>query len=476
MSTLYAAFKLVALGFHVFPVWGVTSDGKCTCGRADCKHLSGGKPGKRSAIQSWPNTASQNRRIVSEWWTRFPNANVGIHAKGLLIIDVDGPRGHRSLQRLRRYGNLPKTATIRSGNTKPQHYQLVYRLPPHAGQIKNKLLCQFPKLSELSSIDVKSAGGYVIGPGSRHHSGGFYRWDSMPSNFEDITQAPDWLIALLTEPSKAGKPRQRFKSGKLNGKSSRGNQPKKRPRRNRGLMESKDIRYYAIQMTSRYPVRRAGTRKNRMTAAVASLIGRGFQRNDVERIMHRWLKRFRSSFRTPIKQARAELIECIGRTIANPQFQSTDYKSVRDSIQLPAAAYKALSRKFGRGSLDWMFAEALLVMFDCPSTLTDDGDLRTTNADWKRIIKARHSRTIDNQQITRLKRAYVTTSSHGPAQMTELLVEVRKGGRNLSSGRGRPSVYRPTGIIDLIPDSSSFFSVSNAGGKKQGGVTLQRVP
>jgi len=188
MTNLHAALELAEQGFYVFPVWGVTPDGKCACGREHGKHLAGGKPGKRPAIRNWPRAASIDPQTIQRWWARHPHANIGIHSRGLVAIDIDGPEGHRSLQRLQRIGKL-----------------------------------------------------------------------------------------------------------------------------------------------------------------------------------------------------------------------------------------------------------------------TDDGSLRATHDDWKRIIKTRHRKLIDNQQIARLKKRYVTSDGRGPARKLELLVELQKGGRRLGGGHGRPSVYRPTGLRELFP-------------------------
>ena len=112
---------------------------------------------------------------------------------------------------------------------------------------------------------------------------------------------------------------------------------------------------------------------------------------------------------------------------------------------------------------NWKFVEALLVMLRYPPTLTQEGDLRATNADWKRIVKARHGKTIDNQQVNRLKRKFVSNADRD-AEKQELLMELQKGSKNLRSGRGEPSVYRATGLLTLFP--SLFGKVPNQKGKK----------
>ena len=456
MTTLPAALKLAVKGFQVFPVWGVTQGGSCTCGREKCKHLAAGKPGKRPAIRRWSIAASNDPQTVQNWWTRHPQANIGIHTKGLLVIDVDGPEGHKSLERLQRIGKLPETATIRSGNTEPWHYQLLYRLPQHLGRIKNKPINHYSTFAPLSNIDIRTTLGCVIGPGSRHHRGGLYHWDDEPRNRESLAKAPFWLVSLLAEPPEAEEPSHAANAKKCKTVAHPGKRRSK-PVRGKRHLAAKDIQHYANQMAKRFPVRGPGTRNNQMTLAVASLMGRGLHSSDVSRIMNCWLRKFQAVFATPFKQARAELADCIGRTLANPRFQSANHASARDRIKLRSATHRTLSRQFKRGSLDWMFVEALLVMFHYPPTLTDDGNLRATHADWKRIIKTRHDKSIDNQQIARLKSRYVTSVGRRAASKMELLVELQKGGRTLGSGSGRPSVYSPTGLREFLPASSFSF-------------------
>jgi hypothetical protein len=81
-TTLPAALDLASKGFEVFPVWGVTPQGNCTCGREKCKHAARGKPGKRPAVAKWPQVATIDPERIREWWKKRPNANIGIHARG----------------------------------------------------------------------------------------------------------------------------------------------------------------------------------------------------------------------------------------------------------------------------------------------------------------------------------------------------------------------------------------------------------
>ena len=108
-SILTAALWYVAHGFPVFPVHS-TRDGHCSCGRHDCEH-----PGKHPRTKHGFKDATSDRDQVSRWWTRWPDANIGIptgKTSGLLVVDID-PRngGDESWESLvSKGGSLPATA------------------------------------------------------------------------------------------------------------------------------------------------------------------------------------------------------------------------------------------------------------------------------------------------------------------------------------------------------------------------------
>jgi hypothetical protein len=62
--------------------------------------------------------ASIDPATIRRWWGACPDATVCIAtgASGLLVIDVDGDRGIRSLRALmEQHGELPDTAIVKSG-------------------------------------------------------------------------------------------------------------------------------------------------------------------------------------------------------------------------------------------------------------------------------------------------------------------------------------------------------------------------
>jgi hypothetical protein len=86
-------------GFHVFPIEGGTKD------RPLCK---------------WSRDATTHEPTIRRWWSKWPDANIGIATgpSGLLVVDVDqktGKDGAKSLGVLQAMcDQLPTTLTVRT--------------------------------------------------------------------------------------------------------------------------------------------------------------------------------------------------------------------------------------------------------------------------------------------------------------------------------------------------------------------------
>ena len=191
------AIDLVALGLKVVPVHspvmvnGVIS---CSCSLgAGCRSI-----GKHPIPNKWGEAASGEVESIKAWWKTFKKANLGVVAgnqSGVVVIDID-PRhgGEDSLDDLQaRMGKFPDTATVITGSG-GQH---IYFKHP-GGIVRNSA-------GALGAgIDVRGDGGFVVGPGSIHSTGGFYEWEasSDPSQV-GFAEMPQWLQKLIYEPPKA---------------------------------------------------------------------------------------------------------------------------------------------------------------------------------------------------------------------------------------------------------------------------------
>jgi hypothetical protein len=144
--------------------------------------------GKRPLTYNGFWDASTDPRRVEAWWSRWPEANVGIptgERSGLLVLDVDpGAGGPESLAALERTGGpLPRTARTRTGGG-GMHVFFRY---PEGETVRNSAGRLGP------GLDVRGEGGYVVVPPSRTRSA--YEWlDRAP-----LAQAT-WLLACLSGP------------------------------------------------------------------------------------------------------------------------------------------------------------------------------------------------------------------------------------------------------------------------------------
>jgi hypothetical protein len=180
---LRAALDYAAHGWAVFPVQGV-SGGRCGCRVHDCSS-SGKHPLTRRGVKD----ATTDREVIAAWWKRWPGANLALAtgtASGVIVIDVDPPRGELSLTRLLDAGyELPETARVETGSGGLHLYFAApgFGLGNSAGRLPGVAL-------ELAGIDLRGDGGYVVAPPSVHFSGARYSWIA---GEREPGAAPGWL-------------------------------------------------------------------------------------------------------------------------------------------------------------------------------------------------------------------------------------------------------------------------------------------
>ena len=203
IATLYAAE-----GWAVFPLWWVTPTGRCACPGGDCpensKSFCGrtgagavlGSPGKHpipTVARHGVNDASRDPRLVERWWSRYPQANIGLPAGGnnlaILDVDLDKPGAADNFDRLATWAraqgvDLLATLAQRTG---AGGLHLLHAAPPglHApscraetcsGCIRNGQSNKPPFGPSMSGIDTRGCGGYIVAAPSIHVSGRSYEW------------------------------------------------------------------------------------------------------------------------------------------------------------------------------------------------------------------------------------------------------------------------------------------------------------
>jgi Bifunctional DNA primase/polymerase, N-terminal len=188
-------------GWEIFPLRGKNPYGRCgLCvdrtnpGRAVAKHPTGEcVHGRLEAACHGVLDASADFTIVNHWWSGpYAGANIGLRIPaGLFVLDVD-PRNGADLDALETtHGQLPATLRCWSGRDDGGHHHYFQH---QGGKVSSTRL--------PAGFDVKTHGGYAVGPPSIHPATGQpYRWEQHP-----IVAPPGWLVDLLRPEIRAPEP------------------------------------------------------------------------------------------------------------------------------------------------------------------------------------------------------------------------------------------------------------------------------
>lgn len=168
MGMLEVALAYAEAGWRVLPVRGKAPEGRL--------------------VAHGVHDATDDLETVRRWWAMKPDAGIGIAIPDrAIVVDAD-PRhnGDHTLSELeQRHGELPETVEAETGGG-----------GLHIWLGVNGLRRVTATLGE--GVDLKTVGGYVVVPPSRHPSGGRYRWREGLSLLDhEIAPAPAWLLMLL---------------------------------------------------------------------------------------------------------------------------------------------------------------------------------------------------------------------------------------------------------------------------------------
>jgi hypothetical protein len=199
MHTMQArAQELVDFGWAVLPLHGVIHDRKgvahCTCSHpSKCN-----SPAKHPRTPQGLKNASKDAISLRAWWGKWPMANVGVSTgliSGIVVLDIDPKNGGEdSFDNLMvEHGRLPDTAEVLTGGGGRHLY---FKHPGR--ELKNSAGLIGP------GLDIRGDGGYVVGPGSHHISGGTYDWEaSSTPELAGVAHMPQWLIDMAMSSGQA---------------------------------------------------------------------------------------------------------------------------------------------------------------------------------------------------------------------------------------------------------------------------------
>jgi hypothetical protein len=108
---------------------------------------------KPPLLKDWPNKATTDEQQIREWWSRWPDANIGIHCTGLIVVDVDIKNGKQGEASAAALGLSEDTFSV----TTPSGGRHLYFRGPNVANTIEQL---------GPGLDVRSDHGYVVGPGS----------------------------------------------------------------------------------------------------------------------------------------------------------------------------------------------------------------------------------------------------------------------------------------------------------------------
>jgi hypothetical protein len=160
--------------------------GKTSC---SCRDLGCGQVGKHplgTLVPHGVKDATTNRARVLAWWSRHPQANIGLACGHRFdVLDVDGPVGAQAMRELAAtHGFQSSGPLVRTGGG-GWHF---YLAPTGLGNVHP---------NGLAHVDWRGRGGYVVAPPSRHASGHPYQWTRGRDLDLPVPQAPEVLLERL---------------------------------------------------------------------------------------------------------------------------------------------------------------------------------------------------------------------------------------------------------------------------------------
>jgi hypothetical protein len=152
-----------------------------------CRDPGCGQPAKHplgSLVPHGVKDATCNRARILAWWTRHPQANIGLATGHRFdVLDVDGPTGAHAIRRLAaEHGLVSSGPLVRTGGG-GWHF---YLAPTGLGNAHP---------TGLENVDWRGRGGYVVAPPSRHASGHPYQWVAS----RDLGTPPGQVPTVLFE-------------------------------------------------------------------------------------------------------------------------------------------------------------------------------------------------------------------------------------------------------------------------------------
>ncbi|QPX75450.1 putative DNA primase/polymerase [Serratia phage vB_SmaS_Opt-169] len=174
MSNKAKAIEYAKVGLKLIPLWWINSEGVCACGDALCIGTNQGKHPIASLVKTALKEATSDLEKIEKWWTKYPNANIGMacRASGLFVVDVDlhdeNKNGFESLDDWETtFDDKIKSKVSQDTGGGGQH--IFFRMPEGLSTAPSGMGKNYP------GVDFKF-NGYVLLSPSNHKSGNKYEW------------------------------------------------------------------------------------------------------------------------------------------------------------------------------------------------------------------------------------------------------------------------------------------------------------
>jgi hypothetical protein len=172
MHAQWWASKGIAVLPLQYPIEGPDGTLVCSCRDAACEKNQAKHPifDRELGLRNGLNDATIDPDVVRTWWTKYPNANIGIRTGEVVdLIDMDSVEGFTTFMKLvEELGGMPEHFGVAMSG-RDGFGQHVYVAPGGMKALAGGRTAP-------AGIDVKGRGGYAVAPPSRHISGARYRF------------------------------------------------------------------------------------------------------------------------------------------------------------------------------------------------------------------------------------------------------------------------------------------------------------
>lgn len=177
-AIIEAALAYARAGFRIFPVG----------------------QNKVPLVKAWTKVSTSDEDQIRAWWAKWPNAIIGLptgEANGLWVLDLDvdpakqldGNAAFAALEAAHAAVDIDVVAITPRGGS-----HLFFRWDA-SKPVRNTASVITP------GIDTRGEGGFVVLAPSVREDGRAYSWVNGSLGEADLTDAPDWLLALIDKPA-----------------------------------------------------------------------------------------------------------------------------------------------------------------------------------------------------------------------------------------------------------------------------------